>query len=66
MPEEFRIQQSEKYEGEDWWRWAVWVEARDEALDLIDFVEWRLHLSFSNPIRTVHDRASKFRLETGG
>lgn len=66
MPEEFRIQQSEKYEGEDWWRWAVWVEARDEALDLIDFVEWRLHPSFSNPIRKVRDRMSKFRLETGG
>ena len=66
MGEEFRIQQWEKYEGEDWWTWAVWVEARDEALDLIDFVEWTLHPTFPNPIRKIHDRASKFRLETGG
>ena len=66
MPEEIMIQQWEKYEGEDWWRWAVWVEARDEVLDLIDFVEWTLHPTFPNPIRKIHDRASKFRLETGG
>jgi len=66
MPKEFRIQQSEEYDGEDWWTWAVWIEARSETLDLIDFVEWRLHPSFSNPIRRVHDRASNFRLTTGG
>ena len=64
MPEEIKIQQWEKYEGEDWWRWAVWVEARDEQLDLIDFVEWTLHPTFPNPVRKIHDRASKFRLET--
>ena len=66
MPGEFRIKQSEKYEGEDWWNWAVWIEASDEALDRIDFVEWTLHPTFSNPVRKVHDRTRKFRIETGG
>ena len=66
MPDEFTIQQWEKYEGEDWWNWAVWVEGRDEALDRIDFVEWGLHPTFPNQIRKIHDRASKFRLGTGG
>jgi len=66
MPDEFTIEQWEKYEGEDWWKWAVWVEGRDEALDLIEFVEWTLHPTFPNPIRKIHDRASKFRLATGG
>lgn len=66
MPEEFTIGQWEMYEGEDWWRWAVWVEGPDEALDLIDFVEWVLHPTFPNPIRRISDRASKFRLETAG
>jgi transcription initiation factor IIF auxiliary subunit len=66
MPQEFTIQQWEKYEGDDWWKWAVWIEGRDEALDLIDFVEWTLHPSFSNPIRKIYKRKSKFRLETGG
>ena len=66
MPETLTIEQCEKYEGDDWWKWAVWIEGRDEALDLIDFVEWTLHPTFPNPIRRIHDRASKFRLETGG
>jgi len=66
MADEFTIQQWQVYKGEDWWMWAVWVEGRDEALDLIDFVEWTLHPTFPNPIRKIRDRASKFRLETGG
>ena len=66
MADELTIEQSERYEGDDWWRWAVWVEGSDAALDQIDFVEWTLHPTFPNPIRKVRDRASKFRLETGG
>ena len=66
MPEEFTIQQWEECAGDDWWKWAVWIEGRDDALDQIDFVEWILHPSFPNPIRRICDRASKFRLETGG
>jgi transcription initiation factor IIF auxiliary subunit len=66
MPDEYRIEQWEKYDGEDWWKWAVWIESHNEALNLVDFVEWTLHSSFSNPIRKVRDRKSKFRLETGG
>ena len=66
MLEEFTIEQWERYEGNDWWKWAVWIEGKDEALDLIDCVEWILHPTFPNPIRKICDRASKFRLETGG
>ena len=66
MSGEFTIQQQEAYEGDDWWRWAVWIDGREEALDRIDFVEWTLHPTFPNPVRRVHDRASRFRLETGG
>jgi len=66
MAEEFRVEQSEQYEGKDWWNWAVWVEASDEALQRIDYVGWTLHPTFTNPIRRTEDRASKFRLETGG
>jgi transcription initiation factor IIF auxiliary subunit len=66
MPEEFTILQWERYDGEDWWKWAVWLEGRDEALDRVDFVEWSLHPTFPNPVRKKRDRASKFRLEAGG
>jgi transcription initiation factor IIF auxiliary subunit len=66
MSDLLAIRQSEKYEGDDWWEWAVWVEGPDEALDGIAFVEWTLHPTFPNPIRRIRDRASKFRLETAG
>lgn len=62
----FEIQQWENYEGDDWWKWAVWIEGGDDALDQIDYVEWVLHPTFPDPIRKSRDRAKKFRLETGG
>jgi transcription initiation factor IIF auxiliary subunit len=66
MSEILVIEQSEKYKGDDWWKWAVWVEGGDETLDQIDFVEWTLHPTFPNPIRKTHDRVHKFRIKTGG
>ena len=66
MAEELSIEQWEKYEGDDWWTWAGWIEGQDKVLDSIKFVEWTLHPTFPDPIRKISDRASKFRLETGG
>ena len=66
MGYEFQIQQSEKYVGDDWWKWALWIEGPDEALDQIAFVEWVLHPTFPDPIRKVSNRSTNFRLETGG
>jgi transcription initiation factor IIF auxiliary subunit len=66
MRENFTVEQWEKYEGDDWWTWAVWISGKDEALDEIDHVEWTLHPTFPNPIRRIHERSTKFRLETGG
>jgi transcription initiation factor IIF auxiliary subunit len=66
MPIELEIRQWEKYEGDDWWKWAVWVEGSDDDLDQVEHVEWTLHPTFPNPIRKCRDRADKFRLETGG
>lgn len=60
------IAQWEKYEGDDWWSWAVWIEGAAADLALIECVEWRLHPTFPKPIRKVSDRKSKFRLETAG
>ncbi|MGH9930781.1 MAG: pYEATS domain-containing protein [Pyrinomonadaceae bacterium] len=66
MSTELEIQQWEEYKGDDWWKWAVWVEGSDEALDRIDYVEWTLHPTFPDPIRKVRNRSEKFRIETGG
>ena len=66
MQERLDIRQSERYEGDDWWAWAVWLEGDEDALDQVEFVEWRLHPTFPNPVRRVTNRHTRFRLETGG
>jgi transcription initiation factor IIF auxiliary subunit len=66
MPNEFEIDQSATYAGDDWWEWSVWVEGRKADLDRIEYVEWTLHPTFPKPIRRIDDRSTKFRLETGG
>lgn len=60
------IRQWETYVGEDWWKWAVWLEGDVADLDAVQFVEWALHPTFRNPVRKVDDRLNKFRLETAG
>jgi transcription initiation factor IIF auxiliary subunit len=60
------IRQSESYVGDNWWNWSVWIEGSNEELDRVEYVEWRLDPTFSNPVRRVEDRGTNFRLETGG
>ena len=62
----YRISQEQHYQGEDWWKWAVWIDADDHDLDRIDYVVYTLHSTFHNPVRKITDRTSGFRLETEG
>jgi TIR domain/YEATS family len=48
------------------WEWAVWLEGAVVELDEVIEVVYTLHPSFSQPIRVVSDRASKFRLASRG
>ena len=61
-----RIEQSEAYEGNDWWSWSVWLDGPKRDLDDVDFVEYTLHPTFRDPVRTVRTRHNKFKLETEG
>jgi transcription initiation factor IIF auxiliary subunit len=61
-----RIEQSEKYEGDDWWSWSVWLEGPKQDLDAVDMVEYTLHPTFRNPVRTVRTRGNGFKLNTEG
>ncbi len=62
----FFVAQSQKYEGNQWWKWSLWIEASDEDLDRIESVTYTLHPTFPEPIRTETDRASKFQLRSAG
>jgi len=58
--------QSFKYQGNDWWKWSIWIEGPTAELDQVDYVTYTLHPTFPTPVRTVDDRGSKFRMETHG
>jgi transcription initiation factor IIF auxiliary subunit len=61
-----RINQSEKYEGDDWWSWAVWIEGQEKDLATVDRVEYTLHPTFRDPVRVIKTRHNGFKLKTGG
>ena len=61
-----KIDQGFEYKDNDWWKWWIWIEGSEKDLDQIDHVTYTLHPTFPNPVRTVDDRTSKFRLETAG
>ncbi len=48
------------------WKWSVWIEGADQDLDQIKEVTYRLHWSFPDPLRTIRNRATKFKLDSKG
>jgi len=62
----FSIQQNADYQGNDWWKWAVWLEGPDNKLDKVRSVTYHLHPTFRDRIRTIESRNDKFKLESSG
>ena len=60
------IAQDSHYEGDDLWTWSIWLDGRDAELDTVELVVYTLHTTFPDPVRTVADRSSKFRLTARG
>ncbi len=60
--------ESRKIRGEDykWFNWEVFMEEPEEKLKLVESVEYRLHETFPNPIRTIYDSSTKFALKSSG
>lgn len=49
-----------------WYSWRVFVDASDDVLDTIEYVEYLLDPSFPSPNRRVDKRVPKFALESRG
>ena len=55
------------YKGDDWWEWETFIDdSGSGALNDIDHVEYILHPTFPNPIRTVKTRKGGFVLRNSG
>ncbi len=61
-----RVKQHSVYQRNDWWKWSVWLEGRPKDLAAIDHVVYTLHPTFPDPVRTVRDRRTGFKLESSG
>lgn len=60
------IYQKSLYQGDNWWKWSVWLDGTKDELDQVESVKYILHPTFPNPVITVSNRKSKFRLNSGG
>ena len=49
-----------------WFEWTVFMGETPEKLALVDYVEYRLHDTFPDPIRISEDVNSKFSLSSSG
>jgi transcription initiation factor IIF auxiliary subunit len=62
-----RLRNKWNYKGKDRWRWEAFLDddGSGELAD-VDFVEYVLHPTFRDPIRTIQDPAGGFGLKTEG
>jgi hypothetical protein len=49
-----------------WWEWGIRLKGSASMLDRVRCVEYTLHRSFPNPVRTVCTRQNNFELKTSG
>jgi transcription initiation factor IIF auxiliary subunit len=49
-----------------WWEWGVYLEGPAADLDHVRCVEYTLHPTFPNPVRTVCSRSDRFLLTARG
>jgi transcription initiation factor IIF auxiliary subunit len=61
-----KFAQTFKYVGNDYWKWSVWLDGPVGDLDRVKKVVYTLHHTFPDPVRTVTNRKSNFRLSSSG
>jgi transcription initiation factor IIF auxiliary subunit len=60
------VKNTSSYTGGGRWDWRVFVDADAETLRQIECVEYTLHPTFPNPVRTVCSRSDRFLLTARG
>jgi pYEATS domain-containing protein involved in immunity/TIR domain-containing protein len=61
-----KIRQDSTHQGGNWWKWSVWIEGGSREMAAVDHVVYTLHATFPDPVRTVRNRRTGFRLESSG
>ncbi len=55
-----------RVDGQDRWDWTIFIDADQTALSRIQCVEYTLHESFPDPVRTICNAGNKFALSSNG
>ncbi len=55
-----------RVDGQDRWDWTIFIDADQDSLSRIQCVEYTLHASFPDPVRTVCTSANRFALSSNG
>lgn len=61
-----QVKQDTQYQGNNLWKWSVWIEGPSKELGQIDSVTYTLDPSFPNSVQVVKNRTRKFRLDAAG
>lgn len=61
-----RLRQENHYQGKNFWKWSVWIDAPEKDLNQIESVTYTLDPSFSQTVQVMTNRAQNFRLEASG
>lgn len=64
--EHAKISTEHVYPNQDTYEWSVELQTLPPILEKIDYVQYQLHPTFSNPTRIMRDRESNFRLNSLG
>ncbi len=63
----FKLRNDWKYKGDDWWEWGAFLDDGGSGeLSNVEFVEYVLHETFSEPICRINTPDGGFRLDTEG
>ena len=57
---------SKARDRENYWNWSVWIDASKEVIEQINYVEYILHSSFPNRVRTRSSKRDHFKLSSKG
>lgn len=60
------LKQSSEHKATREWKWSVWLAGTQAELASVKRVVYHLHPTFPDPIRTVTDRKTQFRLDETG
>src|SRR6185503_20212345 len=66
VADQIDVHQSSEYVRRNWWNWSVWIEAPSTVLNDIEYVDYKLHSTFSDPVQHRTNPQEKFLLESSG